>query len=85
MSSENICDASQLAMSAVVYLGVGSKGSVNVVCSKTKVAPLKSVTIPRLELSAAVLLVKLMKYVRTHYEVSNSEVFLWTDFSITLI
>ncbi|XP_015120462.1 uncharacterized protein LOC107043457 [Diachasma alloeum] len=57
-------DASQVAMSAVIYLKVLNKGKsqLTLVCSKTKVAPLKRLTIPRLELTAALLLAKLTNW-----------------------
>ncbi|XP_024878190.1 uncharacterized protein LOC112458673 [Temnothorax curvispinosus] len=58
------CDASQQAISAVVYLRFCSSDAsvtTTLVASKTKVAPLKRLTIPRLELLGAVLLVKLVK------------------------
>ncbi|XP_043285701.1 uncharacterized protein [Venturia canescens] len=60
-------DASQLAMGAVVYVrvtGPGKSTRTALVCSKTKVAPIKRLTIPRLELTAALLVAKLAKYVR---------------------
>lgn len=60
------CDASQQAMSAVIYLrSISTEGEVhtNIICSKTKVAPLKRLTIPRLELSGAVLLTKLTSHI----------------------
>ncbi|XP_011863841.1 PREDICTED: uncharacterized protein LOC105559841, partial [Vollenhovia emeryi] len=58
-------DASQLAMAAVIYISVhDSNGATfSLVCSKTQVAPLKRLSIPRLELTAALLLSRLMQYV----------------------
>ena len=58
-------DASQFAMAAVVYMVVlkpSTGGKTSLICSKTKVAPLKRLTIPRLELTAALLLAKLIKH-----------------------
>ncbi|XP_026330484.1 uncharacterized protein LOC113237982 [Hyposmocoma kahamanoa] len=55
-------DASQNAYGACVYLrSEDSEGNVtiNLLCSKSKVAPIKATTIPRLELCAALLAAKL--------------------------
>ncbi|XP_015191151.1 PREDICTED: uncharacterized protein LOC107074303 [Polistes dominula] len=54
-------------------------------CSKTKVAPIKRLTIPRLELSAAVMLTKLVHHVLQKFEVNKLSVHLWTDSAITHI
>ena len=56
------CDASQQAYAAVVYLvaETASSKSVCLLCSKTRVAPLKTTTIPRLELLSALLLSRLL-------------------------
>ena len=55
------CDASCKAYAAVVYLLIETSAGrqVRLVTSKTRVAPLKSQTIPRLELLSAVLLARL--------------------------
>ena len=56
------CDASQRAYAAVVFMKIGSagKGAVRFVASRTRVAPMNSLTIPRLELLAALLLARLL-------------------------
>ena len=52
--------------------------------AKSRVAPLKSVTIPRVELPATVLSVKLVNYVKEELTISlNSETF-WTDSVVVL-
>ncbi|XP_046417451.1 uncharacterized protein LOC124178259 [Neodiprion fabricii] len=61
-------------MAAAVYLRSTSADgttTVTLVCSKTKVAPLKRLTIPKLELSAALLLAKLMSSVQRALELSE--------------
>jgi len=60
-------DASSVAYAAVVYIRVTSlSGEVTtaLLAGKSKVAPIKPMTIPRLELSAAVLLSKLMDSIK---------------------
>ncbi|KAL4103230.1 hypothetical protein QTP88_018607 [Uroleucon formosanum] len=55
------CDASQLGYAAVVYVrmaDVDVNASVFLIGTKTKLAPIKSLTIPRLELNAALLLAR---------------------------
>ena len=64
------CDASKHAYAAVVYLVLkSSAGSVvRFIASKTRVSPLKSQTIPRLELLSALLLARLMTNVARSLE-----------------
>ncbi|XP_043474380.1 uncharacterized protein LOC122506331 [Leptopilina heterotoma] len=80
-------DASQLAMSAVIFIKSTNsqlEPKISLICAKTKVAPLKRITIPRMELTAAQLLTRLMIYVQNTLELSNSPVFMWTDSQVTL-
>ena len=79
-------DASIKAYAAVVYLRVTPSNIgifTNVVCSKTKVAPLKknNLTIPRLELMACYLLSELLKSVLDSLQSVYSclKLFCWTD------
>jgi len=80
-------DASQLAMAAVVYVRITTETN-NVktilVCAKTKVAPLKRLTIPRLELNAALLLSRLVANVQRTLNLAEDSIFLWTDSSVAL-
>ena len=59
---QGFCDASNRAYAAVVYLKVETKKTITMrfLASKTRVARLRSQTIPRLELLSALLLAKLM-------------------------
>ena len=60
------CDSSMKAYSALFYIGVITKNVifVNLLCGKAKVAPLKKISIPRLEILNCVLLAKLLKNVK---------------------
>ncbi|XP_011496534.1 PREDICTED: uncharacterized protein LOC105361126 [Ceratosolen solmsi marchali] len=79
-------DASQLAMAAVIYLTVhnASEQQTILICSKTKVAPLKRLSIPRLELTAALLLSKLTQYIRNTLNMEITATHLWTDSRVAL-
>ena len=65
-SLQGFCDASQRAYAAVVYLQAETDEATHnqLLCSKTRVAPLKKITIPRLELLSALLLARLISTVR---------------------
>ncbi|XP_071580298.1 uncharacterized protein, partial [Temnothorax nylanderi] len=63
-------DASTRAYAAVVFLRiVHSPSNIQVIllAAKTKVAPLKTVSVPRLELNAVVLLIRLIEWGSKHY------------------
>jgi hypothetical protein len=60
-------DASQVAYGCCVYVRVidaNEKISVKLLCAKSRVAPLKTISIPRLELAAAVLLARLISNIQ---------------------
>ncbi|XP_048508863.1 uncharacterized protein LOC105691000 [Athalia rosae] len=80
-------DASQFAIAAVVYLVAHSPSTganVSLICSRTKVSPLKRLTIPRLELTAALLLSTLMNHVSATLNINITNTHSWTDFQVTL-
>ncbi|XP_039746104.1 uncharacterized protein LOC120623888 [Pararge aegeria] len=84
---QGFCDASNAAYAAVIYLRViDSQMNVHVhlITSKTKVSPIKQVSIPRLELCGAVLLAKLLNEVSNSMEISKENVHAWTDSSVVL-
>ncbi|XP_024893055.1 uncharacterized protein LOC112468203 [Temnothorax curvispinosus] len=77
-------DASNAAYAAVVYLRVVSSDghvTITLLIGKSKVAPLKPLSVPRLELSAALLLAELMAFVRDSLGYAFPE-FCWTDSEI---
>ena len=72
------CDASEDAYAGVVYLRmVDSTGAVHIslVMAKTKVFPIKRLSIPRLELCGAQVLAKLLRHVRGIFQVPLPEVY----------
>lgn len=80
-------DASQDAYGACIYLkSTNSLGEVkcNLLCAKTKVSPLKSETIPRLELLGALLGAKLYSKVLHSLKIKISCTVFWTDSTIVL-
>lgn len=80
------CDASDRAFAAVVYLRtVYSDGSIHTVliASKTRVAPVKKQSIPRLELLGAVTLSRLVASILTALP-EDVPAFYWTDSTATL-
>ena len=81
MELHGFSDASASAYAAVIYVRTVStqgKTSVQILASKTKVAPIKKQSIPRLELMAALLLSRLAHTIVTvlHMEIKT---FYWTD------
>ncbi|KAL0852869.1 hypothetical protein ABMA27_012663 [Loxostege sticticalis] len=80
-------DASKDAYAAVIYCRViDSNGGVRValIMAKTRVAPVRQISIPRLELCGAVLLTRLMIEVATVMNIDRSRLHAWTDSTIVL-
>ncbi len=80
-------DASKVAYAAVVYLqttAVSGDVDISLLMSKSKVALIKRLTIPFLELCGAQFLAQLLHHVRTVLGISIANVFAWTDSTIVL-
>ena len=73
-------DASMMSYGAVAYLTRGA--STTFVMAKTRVAPLKTLTLPRLELMAAVIGARLARHIQRSIDVS--EIYMWSDSMIVL-
>lgn len=87
VSLHGFCDASEKMYAAACYLRtVAQSGLVEVhlLTAKTKVAPLKSLTIPKLELCAANLLASLMEQLIKALKIQKLETYAWTDSGIVL-
>ncbi|XP_065074451.1 uncharacterized protein LOC135698403 [Ochlerotatus camptorhynchus] len=76
-------DGSAQAYSAVAYFRVQDRGQIRcaLVASKTKVAPLQLLSIPRLELQAAVLGARLRKTIEEGHSIQVKRTHFWSDSS----
>lgn len=79
-------DASEQAYAASVYLRFVEEGEVKVsfVSGKTRVAPLKHMTVPRLELQASLIASRLASTIRKEINLKIDRCFYWTD-SMTVL
>jgi hypothetical protein len=80
-------DASNVAYSAVVYMRVvNANGEVHVVLvsAKTRVSPVRQISIPRLELCGAVLLAKLLVEIAGVLDIPRNHIRAWTDSTVVL-
>ncbi|XP_060800708.1 uncharacterized protein LOC132901847 [Amyelois transitella] len=80
-------DASNAGYAAVVYIRcvtMENEVYTHLVTAKTKVAPIKQISIPRLELCAAVLVTKLLLEVSETLNINKSDIHAWTDSTIVL-
>lgn len=80
-------DASGIAYGACLYvrsIHLNGNCTVRLLCSKSKIAPLQELTIPRKELCAAVLLSRLVKKTNSTLQIQFSTVHLWSDSQIVL-
>ena len=80
------CDASERAYGAVAYLTVQREGAVNTsfVMARSRVAPKRQLSIPRLELCAAQAGAQLDKLVETEMMLNLRRIILWTDSTTVL-
>ena len=80
-------DASETGYGAVAYLrmtDIEGKTHCSFLAGKARVAPLKTVTIPRLELTAATVAVRLDAQLKMELEVTVDSTTFWTDSSTVL-
>ncbi|XP_060846330.1 uncharacterized protein LOC132925994 [Rhopalosiphum padi] len=80
-------DASMKAYGAYIYMRTSDKdGNITcqLVCAKSRITPIKVISIPRLELCAALLLSRLMSTIIPALNISVSKRYFWTDSTVTL-
>ena len=76
-------DASNKAYGCVAY--VVSEGASNLIAAKARVAPLKNLSVPKLELTAALLSARLAKFILETYKTLNfNQTYIWIDSRVTI-
>ena len=81
------CDASEVAYGAVACIKFKfktEKDHCTFLMSKTRLAPIKTVSLPRLELNAAVIGVRLYKVIIKEIDLPINEIFFLTDSMLVL-
>lgn len=83
------CDASERGYAAVAYFRLAFPDNpvkIHIITAKSKVSPLKRISLPRLELCAALLLAKLVaEIIKTYTNYINSqEIYAWSDSTVAL-
>ena len=73
-------DASAKAYGACAYIVAGNQSSL--IMAKNRIATLKTITMPKLELMGSLIGARLLNYIEENINVSNA--FLWTDSQIVL-
>lgn len=83
----HFCDASSTGYGACSYLRLVDHNNiphVSLVLGKARVAPIKRVTIPRLELCAAVVAVKMAQTLESELQYENAKHFFYSDSKVVL-
>lgn len=81
-------DASNIGYGTCLYVRSSGENdenaTVKLLCAKSRVAPLKTTTMPRLELCGALMLARLQNEVKRALSISPSKMIFWCDSTIVL-
>lgn len=81
-------DASEKAYGIAIYVKCNDEcenTKIQLICSKSRVAPLKTITLPKLELCGALLLAQIMKKLIKCFKNNKiNQIYYWTDSTIVL-
>lgn len=80
------CDASERAYAAAIYLVhvAEEKSTSRLITAKSKVAPMKVISLPKLKLCGAVLLARLVTYILPKLDSQPSQIFCSSDSKVVL-
>ncbi|GBM90862.1 hypothetical protein AVEN_49825-1 [Araneus ventricosus] len=84
MEIRAFADSSTRAYGVVAYIRQKRSFEVEFVLSKTRVAPVKKLTLPRLELLGAPIAARVAGYLKCLLRISECDIYCWTDSSIAL-
>lgn len=79
-------DSSEFAYGACIYIRcvLSDRLVSNLLCAKSRVAPVRQISLPRLELCAALLLAQLVRKVNDALRIAFDKLYYWSDSTITL-
>ena len=79
-------DASEKAYGAAAYIKIydATNSNITLIMGKSRVAPLKTISIPRLELTAATVAARMYKFITKEFPTKIDKSYFWTDSFIVL-
>ena len=86
-SLHHFSDASEEGYGQLTYFWTvdeSNKISCNIVIARSRVTPLKFVSVPRLELTAATIAVKVATHLKQELDIKVDEEMFWTDSRVVL-